>query len=174
MTSFFGYRNTLVLCGDARCNAVATVRSQRWWHDEAGGTGAATVNLDYRILGPIEVWAGGQQLDIGGARQRRLLGALVLARRRPLTAERLVDIVWAGEPPTQARNTLRTYIARARRVLEVNGDAPLVTDPNGWRLERADDAVQHPVRVAPGHSAVAFGRSDGDAHFDRGGAGAMA
>jgi DNA-binding SARP family transcriptional activator/WD40 repeat protein len=99
------------------------------------------MSLDYRVLGPVEVWADGRQLDIGGARQRRLLGALVLADGRPVSAERLIDIVWVGEPPDRARNTLRTYIARARRALEINGEAPLMTDPTGWRLERPDDSL---------------------------------
>lgn len=95
------------------------------------------MNLDYRVLGPIEVWADGSRLDIGGARQQRLLGALVLADGRPLSAERLVDVVWVGSPPSRARNTLRTYVARARRALETDGDSPLITDQNGWRLERS-------------------------------------
>jgi serine/threonine protein kinase len=99
------------------------------------------MNLDYRVLGPIEVWADGRQLDIGGSRQRRLLGALVLAGGRPLTAERLIDVVWVGDPPDQARNTLRTYIARARRVLEAGGGEALVTDATGWRLDRSEKAL---------------------------------
>jgi DNA-binding SARP family transcriptional activator len=99
------------------------------------------MSLEYRILGPIEAWADGHRLDIGGARQRRLLGALILAGGRPLSADRLVEVVWVGDPPARARNTLRTYIARARRALEVDGDNPLVTDPNGWQLERPADAL---------------------------------
>jgi DNA-binding SARP family transcriptional activator len=54
------------------------------------------MNLDYRVLGPLEVWRNGLKLDIGGARQRRLIGALVLAAGRPVTAERLMDVVWVG------------------------------------------------------------------------------
>ncbi len=99
------------------------------------------MSLEYRVLGPIEVWAEGRRLDIGGARQRRLLGALILAGGRPVSADRLLDIVWVGDPSDRARNTLRTYIARARRALEVDGEAPLLTDQNGWRLERPADAV---------------------------------
>ncbi|MGI9623505.1 MAG: protein kinase domain-containing protein, partial [Acidimicrobiales bacterium] len=109
--------------------------------NEVSMNGVGSVNLDYRVLGQIEVWADGGRLQTGGARHQRLLGALVLANGRPVSAERLVDIVWVGEPPKQARNTLRTYVARVRRVLEVDGSAPLITDANGWRLERADDAL---------------------------------
>ncbi len=99
------------------------------------------MNLEYGVLGPIEVRADGQRLDVGGARQRRLLGALILAGGRPVGADRLIDVVWVGDPPARARNTLRTYIARARRVLEVDGEAPLLTDPVGWRLDRPVDAL---------------------------------
>ena len=37
--------------------------------------------LGDRVLGPIEVRVGGHPLDIGGDRQRRLLGVLILAQR---------------------------------------------------------------------------------------------
>ncbi|MGI9622370.1 MAG: protein kinase domain-containing protein, partial [Acidimicrobiales bacterium] len=93
------------------------------------------------MLGSFEVCADGLRIDVGGARQRRLIGALVLADGHPLSAERLVDIVWVGAPPEQARNTLRTYVARARRVFDEAGAAPLHTDSNGWRLERSPDAI---------------------------------
>ena len=107
----------------------------------AGGSGTAGMNFDYRILGPIEVWADGRPIDVGGARQRRLLAALVLAGGRPVAADRLVDAVWTGRPPSQARNTLRTYVARVRRALESSGTNPVVTEPSGWRLERNADDV---------------------------------
>ena len=94
------------------------------------------MGLDYRVLGPVEVWAGTERLDIGGPRQRRLLGALVVAGGLPVAPERLVDIVWLGAPPDQARNTLRTYVARLRRALEVDGDAPLTSGPSGYGLPR--------------------------------------
>lgn len=130
-----------------RCNAGATHHAEYQWNDgelrqeSPWHGGGRPVSLDYRVLGPIEVWAHGRKLDIGGARQRRLVAALVLAAGRPLSADRLIGIVWSDDPPDQARNTLRTYIARARRALEVDGAAPLLTDPNGWLLERPADAL---------------------------------
>ena len=42
-----------------------------------------------------------EPLDIGGPRQRRLLGALVVADGLPVAPDRLVDIVWLGAPPDQ-------------------------------------------------------------------------
>ncbi len=68
-------------------------------------------------------------------------GPLALAGGRPITAERLIDIVWVGQPPDQARNTLRTYIARARRVLEVEGCCSAADRRQRVRLEREEDAL---------------------------------
>jgi serine/threonine protein kinase/WD40 repeat protein/DNA-binding winged helix-turn-helix (wHTH) protein len=103
-----------------------------------GGSG---VNDFFVVLGVIGVRRGDQMVDVGGPRQRRLLGALLLERGRCVSAERLVDIVWSGDPPAQARNSLRTYIARLRRVLEVNGSQPVLTEPTGWRLDVTGNVV---------------------------------
>ncbi|MFC9788933.1 BTAD domain-containing putative transcriptional regulator [Rhodococcus sp. NPDC127528] len=51
-------------------------------------------SLELRVLGPVSAVRGGQQLDLGGARQRALFAALVLAYPRSVSAERLLGQVW--------------------------------------------------------------------------------
>ncbi len=56
-------------------------------------------------------------MDLGPARQRGVLAALLVEPERPISIQSLVDRVWDGEPPKQVRNVVYTYIARIRRTL---------------------------------------------------------
>ncbi len=80
------------------------------------------------VLGPLCVREGRAEVDVGG-RLRRLLAALAVRPGQVVSTDRLVDIVWSGEPPEHARETLRTYVHRLRHIV-------------------GDDAVRH---VAPGY-----------------------
>ncbi|HKA03354.1 MAG TPA: adenylate/guanylate cyclase domain-containing protein, partial [Acidimicrobiales bacterium] len=75
---------------------------------------------------------------MSSARQRRLLAALTMARRAVVSSNRLVDVVWDGEPPPRPLNALQTYVSRLRTSL--GGDA-LVHRPPGYALDLPDDAV---------------------------------
>ena len=91
--------------------------------------------VEFRLLGDVEARLDGQQLEIGHARQRCVLVALLVEVNRPIPLDQLVDRVWADQPPHRARNALgglpvpaATCACRRRR-----GDCP----PAGWL--RADD-----------------------------------
>ena len=47
--------------------------------------------MDFRILGPIEVIDAGQPLAIGGAKQRALLGMLLLHANEIVSSDRLLE-----------------------------------------------------------------------------------
>ncbi|MEU1364507.1 BTAD domain-containing putative transcriptional regulator [Micromonospora zamorensis] len=98
--------------------------------------------MEIRILGPVEVWADGQPVDAGAARQRAVLAALAVDVGRPVRAESLVDRVWGDSPPPRARHNLHVYLARIRRVLTVAGvpDA-LVRRSGGYLLDLPPEAV---------------------------------
>ncbi|MEW1584343.1 hypothetical protein AB0283_02680 [Micromonospora vinacea] len=42
--------------------------------------------MEIRILGPVEVWAGGRLVEAGAARQRAVLAALAVDVGRPVRA----------------------------------------------------------------------------------------
>src|SRR5689334_13727901 len=73
--------------------------------------------MELRILGSIELWTGSALADIGPARQRSILGALLVDPERPVPLESLVDRVWGDRPPAGARNVVHTYVTRLRRAL---------------------------------------------------------
>ena len=90
--------------------------------------------VEFRILGSVEVDDGGLPVDLGGLRERTLLARLLLAAGQVVSAERLADDLWAGEPPPHSMATLRVYVSRLRRALGPAA-AALVTQPPGYRLQ---------------------------------------
>ncbi|MFE1508465.1 BTAD domain-containing putative transcriptional regulator [Streptomyces sp. NPDC058726] len=93
--------------------------------------------MELRILGSIELWTGSSLADIGPARQRSILGALLVDPERPVPLELLVDRVWGDRPPAGVRNVVHTYITRLRRAFaRASAELPepigLVRSPAGY------------------------------------------
>ena len=119
-------------------------------------------DLQFRVLGPVEVSDGGRSLPLGGPKQRALLADLILNAGSIVSTARLIDDLWGEDSPPTAGHTVETYIARLRRVLR-DGSAPgvLLTRPPGYILDVAPDHVdafrfEQLVR----DSAAAAGRGD--------------
>jgi DNA-binding SARP family transcriptional activator len=91
--------------------------------------------MEFRILGPLEVLDAGQPVPLGGSKQRTLLALLLLTPNRPVSIDRLVDVLWAGGPPAGAANALQYHVSQLRKML--GGRAPIVTQEPGYliRLE---------------------------------------
>ena len=100
--------------------------------------------VDFRILGSVEAQDNGQTLDLGGLRERALLARLLLSANRVVSADRLAEDLWSGNPPPHSMATLRVYVSRLRRALGRHaGD--LVTQAPGYRLN-VDDAALDAAR----------------------------
>jgi DNA-binding SARP family transcriptional activator len=97
--------------------------------------------LKFRVLGGLRVVDGDEELTVGGPRQRRLLAMLLLSRDCVVSVDRLAEAVFAGEPTAGAATTLRSYVARLRRVVEGAGSGSgVVTQAPGYKLEVLDEA----------------------------------
>jgi DNA-binding SARP family transcriptional activator len=79
--------------------------------------------MEFGVLGPVEVWADGQAIDAGHARQRAVLAVLLLDAGRPVPTEVLIDRVWGEGPPRSVRNVLSGYVTRLR-ALAASGQDP--------------------------------------------------
>jgi DNA-binding SARP family transcriptional activator len=91
--------------------------------------------LEFRLLGPVEAFADSVSLDLGGAKQRAVLALLLLHANELLPRERLIDDLWGGDPPATARDTVKVYVGRLRRLLSSNGvPAPVLTRGSGYVL----------------------------------------
>ena len=87
---------------------------------------------DFRILGTLEVDDDGRRVDVGGARQRALLTILLLRRGEPVTADRLIEELYAGDPPPTAAKSLHAHVSRLRKALGDGGR--LRTEAGGYAL----------------------------------------
>ncbi|KOX15792.1 SARP family transcriptional regulator [Nocardiopsis sp. NRRL B-16309] len=97
-------------------------------------------------MGPVAAWDGtGEPVALKGPRHRAVLARLVLARRRVVPVDRLVDDLW-DDPPPGAVGAVRTFVAALRRALEPGRPprAParlLVTEGPGYALRTGWDTV---------------------------------
>jgi WD40 repeat protein/DNA-binding SARP family transcriptional activator len=112
--------------------------------------------VEFHALDGVTVTDGGREVNVGGPRQRRLLAVLLIHRNEVVSVDRLTDAVFAGEPSPGATTTMRSYIARVRKVVEVDGSpAAVVTRPPGYLLAVPDEAFD----VARFEAGLAEGRS---------------
>lgn len=95
---------------------------------------------EFRLLGEVEAMVDGRRLDVGHARQRCVLAALLVDVNRSVSVDQMVDRVWADQPPSRARNALAGYLSRLRTLLAA-GDAEIVRGPSGYTLSADENAV---------------------------------
>jgi predicted ATPase/DNA-binding SARP family transcriptional activator len=108
--------------------------------------------LEVRVLGPIEVLAGGTPADVGGSKRQALLVMLALRDGRPVEIDALVDGLWGEELPAAPRNALHHHIARLRAAL---GDGAIVGFPDGYAVKNARvDVVQFEELLAETRAAL--------------------
>src|SRR5689334_1027705 len=98
--------------------------------------------MDFRLLGPVEVWDAGAAVPLGGSKPRALLAALVLERGRVVSVHRLVDLLWDADPPPTATGLVQTYVSGLRRQLRRTGREDVIqTRPPGYLILAEPDEV---------------------------------
>lgn len=73
--------------------------------------------MEYRILGPLEVWDEGHEVSLGGRKPRALLTVLLLHPNEVVPADRLIDELWGEDSPESAAAALRVNVSRLRKAL---------------------------------------------------------
>ena len=98
--------------------------------------------MEFRVLGPLELHAPDRR-DLGPAKQRLVLSALLVNAGTLMPTGSLIDRVWGEDPPPQARDALYPHLARIRRLLrDAVGDAAAVRrERDGYRLELDPETV---------------------------------
>jgi DNA-binding SARP family transcriptional activator len=91
--------------------------------------------VEFGLLGPLVVRAGGSRVTVSAGKQRVLLAALLLRAGQVVPAADLTRFVWEGRPPGTARVTLQNYIKRLRQALGPSGYERIVTRPAGYLIE---------------------------------------
>jgi WD40 repeat protein/DNA-binding SARP family transcriptional activator/class 3 adenylate cyclase len=122
--------------------------------------------MQFRVLGPLEVDAGGGPVPLGGPKQRAVLAHLLFRANQLVPADTLVDEIWGDEPPEKARNIIQTYVSHLRKALgrdRIEGQAP------GYRLRlesseldatRFDALMRDAKKALPVDPNIAVGTLD--------------
>jgi YVTN family beta-propeller protein len=121
--------------------------------------------MEFRILGPVEVWEDGHPVSLGGGKQRAVLALLVLNANRIVSSDGLIDQLWNGQPPPTAGTALQGHISSLRKAL---GADVIATRRPGYVLE-ADPAQIDLARFEQlrGEARRALERGDAGAGADK-------
>jgi DNA-binding SARP family transcriptional activator/tetratricopeptide (TPR) repeat protein len=93
--------------------------------------------MEFRILGPLQVWEDGTRIPLGGPQPEKALAMLLAHGGRSVTLDGLVDALWEQAPPPTARHQIHKLISQLRRRIP---DA-IQTDGRGYRIELAHATV---------------------------------
>jgi YVTN family beta-propeller protein len=100
----------------------------------------APKEMEFRVLGSLEVVDDDGSVALGAPKQRTLLAVLLLHRGEPVSADRLIDEIWGERPPASANKIVQGYVSNLRKLI---GDGRLVTQRRGYVL-----------RIEPGQTDV--------------------
>jgi DNA-binding SARP family transcriptional activator/tetratricopeptide (TPR) repeat protein len=104
--------------------------------------------VELRLLGPVEIHAGGSSLPLGVPQRRAVLAALAVDVGRVVLRRTLIDRVWDDAAPARVGSAVYTHVTHLRRVLrQVNAaedrPAPVSLDlhTGGYVLRAEPDEV---------------------------------
>jgi DNA-binding SARP family transcriptional activator len=101
--------------------------------------------VEFAVLGSLEVRASQRSIELS-PKEQIVLAALLVHAGDVVSADRLVEVLWGGEPPETATNTLQTHISRLSRALDPgrparSKDGVLRTLGHGYMLAVERDAI---------------------------------
>jgi DNA-binding SARP family transcriptional activator len=120
--------------------------------------------MEFRILGPVELLLGDRKVALGRAKERSLLGVLMLNHGKVVTVRTVTEALWDDNPPDHARNDLQTYVSRLRACLRGFGvSARIVTQRAGYQFLPGNDDLDYArfkTLIRDGERARETGRLD--------------
>jgi DNA-binding SARP family transcriptional activator/WD40 repeat protein len=97
-----------------------------------------TDQLEFRVLGPLEIVADGRSIEVDAPKQRAILAMLLIHANDVVSIDQLQEVVWGDKASDRSVSTLRYHVFKLREVLP--GDAVVTRSP-GYLLEVGPDAV---------------------------------
>ena len=116
--------------------------------------------MEVRLFGELEAVAAGVPVPVRGAKQRALLALLALQRGQPVSADRLIDVLWGDGQAANPANALQAQIGQLRRTL---GPAAILTTEVGYALAAGPDdvdVVRFEQLIAKGQRLAADGEME--------------
>jgi DNA-binding SARP family transcriptional activator len=94
--------------------------------------------VEFRLLGPLEVIGEDGTIPLTAAKQRTVLGVLLLFANEVVSRDRLADELWGERRPRSAEKLVETYVAKLRAAL---GASVIETRAPGYLLRAEDEAL---------------------------------
>jgi DNA-binding SARP family transcriptional activator/tetratricopeptide (TPR) repeat protein len=117
--------------------------------------------MEFRVLGPLEIFDGDREVVVKGPKQRLLLGVLLLHANEVVSSDRLIEALWGERVPDTAPKSLQMHVSGLRKALEP-GRSPggageiLRTRPPGYELRLAPSQLDlHRFEHAVGEAKAA-------------------
>src|SRR4051794_23435342 len=100
--------------------------------------------MEFRTLGPVELRFGDRKIPLGRAKERSLLGVLMLNHGKVVSLGTVTEALWDDNPPAHAKKDLQAYISRLRAALRGYGvSARIVTQRGGYLFLPEDDELDY-------------------------------
>ncbi|MET8509016.1 AfsR/SARP family transcriptional regulator, partial [Streptomyces sp. NPDC004787] len=101
--------------------------------------------MEFRLLGTVSITAEAGELPLGPAKRRSVLAALLLRANSVVPVDRLIDTVWAEDPPARARTVVQGHVSRLRALFEQGGaddyGVELATRSQAYELRMPDQLL---------------------------------
>jgi LuxR family maltose regulon positive regulatory protein len=94
--------------------------------------------MQVRLFGELEAEHAGVPVLVRGAKQRALLALLALRPGQPVSADRLIDVLWGDGQAANPANALQAQIGQLRRTL---GPTAILTTEAGYALDAGPEDV---------------------------------
>jgi predicted ATPase/DNA-binding SARP family transcriptional activator len=96
-------------------------------------------DLDFHVLGGIELERRGQAISIGGPKPRLALALLATRRGSVVSTDQLCNELWGINLPADPLGVLQSHLSRLRRALRPG--AEIVARPPGYVLQLPDEMI---------------------------------
>jgi DNA-binding SARP family transcriptional activator len=93
-------------------------------------------DVEFRLLGPLEVRVRGQVVEIGSPKHRVLLAHLLLLADQTVSIEELAEAVWGSAQPANPRRTVQVHVTRLRKILAFHTTGEIIaTQADGYQID---------------------------------------
>jgi predicted ATPase/DNA-binding SARP family transcriptional activator len=94
--------------------------------------------MQVRLFGELEAEHAGVPVPVRGTKQRALLALLALRPGQPVSADKLIDVLWGDGQAAHPANALQAQIGQLRRTL---GATAILTTEAGYALDAGPEDV---------------------------------
>jgi WD40 repeat protein/DNA-binding SARP family transcriptional activator len=119
--------------------------------------------MEFRILGPLEVRGETSVVTLGGTKPGAVLAMLLMHPNEPVSAERLARALWGDDTAPTTVKTVQVHVSRLRKALGDGKGEIVATTSAGYRVRVRPgelDAQRFEELVEHGRRALAAGQAE--------------